>query len=302
MWDGTTWSNIGPFQGPLGPTGPTGPGAVTVNTPAGTGAATVATGGGTLSITFPALPQVVVSAVAGETPAAPGTAVLPVGPALVEGSVFVNTTDHQVWHYDGTAWVLVGHPGATVTESPTAGVVPGTAGAGQTAFAWPAGSTPRTGDVFVNNADNLHWVYNGTTWVPLGAPGPTVTVNTTAGQTPTSNPPANPRQGDVFVNRPDGRSWIYNGTVWEPLVGPHKYVARVNLVANTPFTITHNLNDAGGNGAPVGSGVGVHVYTVPAIGAAAARSEVSADVVPVDANSLTVTATTTGQYDIVVFA
>ena len=86
---------------------------------------------------------------------------------------------------------------------------------GDTPATWVFGTSPINGDMFVNTTDHRHWVRMpdpstpaASLWVELTTPLPTVTTSTTAGETPTTNPPANPQERDWFVNLTDGLAWL----------------------------------------------------------------------------------------------
>ena len=109
---------------------------------------------------------------------------------------------------DGSEWVWIQmsqEPQAYTTTDVT----------GDTPATWVFGTSPINGDMFVNTADHRHWVrmpdpHTPATslWVELTTPLPTVTTSTTAGETPTTNPPANPQERDWFVNLTDGLAWL----------------------------------------------------------------------------------------------
>jgi hypothetical protein len=112
----------------------------------------------------PTLPQVVVANAPNANPGAPGAAAMPAGANLVEGSIFLNTADHKVWFYDGAGWHELGNPDVRVPQqykSTTPGEDPAAAsGPGGLLD----GVTPAVGDLFVNPATYMYWIYDGDTW------------------------------------------------------------------------------------------------------------------------------------------
>jgi len=74
----------------------------------------------------------------------PGGATNPTGAAA--GDVYYNTTDKNLYYYDGSSWILVS---GTITGATT-----------------PA--TGKTGDTFYNTASNTYYIYSNGTWTPVG--------------------------------------------------------------------------------------------------------------------------------------
>ena len=72
---------------------------------------------------------------------------------------------------------------------------------------FPAATATNAGQVLTVNPTGLP------TWVT--PPATAVTTDATAGNTPTTNPPANPNAGDVFINTTDGLTWMYDGGAWQ---------------------------------------------------------------------------------------
>lgn len=155
---------------------------------------------------------VTTSIVAGETPAAPGTAVIP---TPREGDRFVNSADHKTWIFAGGNWHELERT-ATVTVNNTAGTAP----------AAGAPANPRAGDIFVNTADNRSWVYSGTAWTLLA---PRTFTDATAGNTPTTAAVTGAggalngvtqNRGDTYLNTADNLMWIWDGGKWMPVSTP----------------------------------------------------------------------------------
>ena len=116
-------------------------------------------------------------------------------------------------------------------------------------------ANPQVGDVFINRADDdLAWVYGpepsdptgvARVWEPIGTAAATVTVSTTAGETPQANPPANAEINDLFVNRADGgldlgvrrrteRPDRPHPTIWEPVAPDASTVTITDVAGQTP--------------------------------------------------------------------
>ena len=122
----------------------------------------------------------------------------------------------------------------------------------------------------------------GVEWAAGG--GPTVTTDATAGNTPTSNPPATPKSGDVFINTADGLTWVYDGATWQAVVGGG-FSESFTYVAGTAHDVAHNLNKA---------------FPQVSVWNETTKRMVTADVVSKDANTITVIVNVAGDHTVVV--
>ena len=158
-------------------------------------------------------PVVTLDAVAGNEPA---TGTFPAGYTPHESDTYVNTTDQKSWIYDedSAAWTPTGStPTVTTDTNP-----------GNTPLTNPP-ANPNTGDIFVNEPDQIGWVYDANTagtastgWEPLSK-ATHVTVADQAGRDPYNTAPPVVNVGDWFVNETDGQAWVYadgGGTATPP--------------------------------------------------------------------------------------
>lgn len=214
-----------------------------------------------------ALPQVYKVATAGITPMtasvrAAGGVLDSTKVTLVEGDIFVNTTDSRTWVYDGTSpyaasgWLTVGLDNDSVEVTAVATEVPGTPAGGQTSHnntnaTWNA-QRHQVGDLFVNTASGQTWVCTaagtGTaaTWQVLATPR--VIVSAVGAESPASpggaTIPSPLAAGTVFVNTSDSLTWVYDGTSpyaatgWQQtsFAPAHPAVTTTATTAQTPGT------------------------------------------------------------------
>ena len=117
--------------------------------PSGSSLPSVATAGSAFFVTGPNILWISdgtkwVKTADGAVPVAPAN---PSG-ANNAGDMYYNTTDKNIYYYDGSAWVLLsGVPTGATT---------------------PAAGTGTTGETFYNTATNTYYVYSNGTWNPVG--------------------------------------------------------------------------------------------------------------------------------------
>lgn len=156
------------------------------------------------------------------------------------GDIFVNTADNRSWVYNGTAWTLLAprtFTDATAGNTPTTAAVTGANGALN-------GVTPNKGDTYLNTADNLMWIWDGTKWMPVSTPLPQVYIAETGGAAPATGAaalggpvPGAPVEGSVFYNTADQAWWIYGpdrtpgaaagALAWQPMPAGVQPITRV---------------------------------------------------------------------------
>jgi hypothetical protein len=176
-----------------------------------------------------------------------GVGVPPAGTGTA-GDVYVNTTNGDVYTYNGTTWVKANEVITTLTQGTGANAgkftylneagTPVDIKVTQSGVVAPtAVANPGTaGDVYVNSATGEVYVYNGVTntWVKAGETLTTLTKGTGADsgkftylneagtpvdikvtQSGVGVPPAGTgTAGDVYVNTTNGDVYTYNGTTW----------------------------------------------------------------------------------------
>jgi hypothetical protein len=188
--------------------------------------------GGWRMVTYRA-PVVVVDTTSGNTPSTSG---IPYpGGTPVHGDWFVNPTDGALWVYATGGGGAVPPLSGWQPMTPQTGNVYVTDTTGETpqTYQFPAGTTLKEGDRFVNRTDHTNYVYAedpqnpGTnTWILLPTDSAAV-LSVTAGDEPNTYQhwPRPPRLGDIFVNRPDGLVWVRTSDptnqnpIWEMLHG-----------------------------------------------------------------------------------
>ena len=169
----------------------------------------------------------------------------------VQGDTYYNTTDGNLYVYNGTSWETVGEGGTT----PSGGTLPSTASTGDTYYnttdgnlyvyngtSWetvggggttPSGgtlpSTANTGDTFYNTTDGNLYVYNGTSWETVGGGGTTPSGGTL---------PSTANTGDTFYNTTDGNLYVYNGTSWETAGTDDQTAAEVAVTPNSTIGLS----------------------------------------------------------------
>jgi hypothetical protein len=127
----------------------------------------------------------------------------------------------------GTPYVINSTGSSTVTTS---------AVAAETPFTNPP-AAPVEGDTYVNSADVLSWVFDGTTWQVTSFDRPeAVTINAITTQTPFTNPPSSPVEGDEFLNTVDNLQWVYDGATWIPRPVPSTSPTYSSAVIAAPYT------------------------------------------------------------------
>ena len=138
----------------------------------------------------------------------------------VAGDVYVNSTNGDIYTYNGTAWenqsgvsadannVLVnGTDGlAYLSQAAIKGASGVSSGVGVPTATSPANA--EAGDIYVNETTGDIYTYNGTTWT-------NATTTSTGVGAPTATTPANAVAGDIYVNETTGDIYTYNGTAWE---------------------------------------------------------------------------------------
>jgi hypothetical protein len=176
------------------------------------------------------------------------------GSALQAGDLWVNTTDYELNYYDSgsSSWVRISSADAGNTHSFYQSSAP---------TQRSDGTALGAGDLWINSANNVSYVWTSSMWSPVAVPNETNTNSIVSTVAPATRPGGSSLvSGDIWVNSISNTSFYWNGSSWTlltsvgtdthsiisggaPIQRPDSTALRVGDLWTNPTTLTLSYYD-----------------------------------------------------------